>query len=113
MAPQADLGGTGGMGGPRTDSGARSTHPLHPAVHTTDLFLKFILCIWLCWVLAVTCKLLAAACGISFPDQGWNLGPLCWEHGVLAWTTREASSPPHPAQRDLTTVKNLVCLVTS
>ena len=26
--------------------------------------------------------LLVAACGIWFPDQGLNLGPLCWEHGV-------------------------------
>ena len=24
------------------------------------------------------------ACGIQFPDQGSNLGPLHWEHGVLA-----------------------------
>ena len=24
------------------------------------------------------------ACRISFPDQGWNPGPLLWEHGVLA-----------------------------
>ena len=26
--------------------------------------------------------LLVAACGIWFPDQGSNLGPLRWEHGV-------------------------------
>ena len=25
--------------------------------------------------------------GSSFPYQGLNLGPLHWEHGVLAWTT--------------------------
>ena len=25
-----------------------------------------------------------AACGISFPDQGWNPGALHWEHRVLA-----------------------------
>ena len=25
-----------------------------------------------------------AACMIQFPDQGWNLGPLHWEHKVLA-----------------------------
>ena len=30
------------------------------------------------------CKLLAAACGIQFPDQGSNLGPLRWERKVLA-----------------------------
>ena len=23
-------------------------------------------------------------CGIQFPDQGSKLGPLCWEHRVLA-----------------------------
>ena len=34
--------------------------------------------------LAVACKLLLAACGIWFPDQGSNPGPLHWEHGVLA-----------------------------
>ena len=27
---------------------------------------------------------LAAACGIKFPDQGLNPGPLHWEHRVLA-----------------------------
>ena len=27
---------------------------------------------------------LAAACGIYFPDQGWNLGLLPWEHRALA-----------------------------
>ena len=26
---------------------------------------------------------LVAPCGIQFPDQGSNLGPLHWEHGVL------------------------------
>ena len=25
-----------------------------------------------------------AASGSMFPDQGWNLGPLHWKHGVLA-----------------------------
>ena len=28
--------------------------------------------------------LLVVSCGISFPDQGSNLGPLGWKHGVLA-----------------------------
>ena len=40
------------------------------------LFLKYLF-IWLCWVLA-------SAGRIYFPDQGWNLGSLHWEHGVLA-----------------------------
>ena len=40
-------------------------------------------CAWLCWVLVV-------ACGIWFPDQGSNLGPLHGEWGGLNhWTTRE------------------------
>ena len=38
--------------------------------------LKKYLFIWLRWVFV--------ACGIQFPDQGLNLGPLHWELGVLA-----------------------------
>ena len=34
--------------------------------------------------LVVACELLVVACGILFSDQGWNPGPLDWEHGVLA-----------------------------
>ena len=34
-------------------------------------------------IFAAACKLLVAACGIQFPDQGLNLGPLHWERGVL------------------------------
>ena len=34
--------------------------------------------------LIASCEFLVAACGISFPDEGLNLGPLNWEHGVLA-----------------------------
>ena len=54
--------------------------------------------IWLCRVLiaahgsfivpfrifTAACKLLVVACGIQFPDQVSNLGPLNWECGVLA-----------------------------
>ena len=29
-------------------------------------------------------ELLLVTCGTWFPDQGWNLGPLHWELGVLA-----------------------------
>ena len=32
------------------------------------------------WLLAI----LAMACGIEFPDQGWNLGPLHWECKAFA-----------------------------
>ena len=30
------------------------------------------------------CTVSVAACGIWFPDQGPNLAPLQWEHGILA-----------------------------
>ena len=32
----------------------------------------------------VAYELVAIACGIQFPDQGWNLGPLSGERGVSA-----------------------------
>lgn len=35
-------------------------------------------------VLVAAYELLVAVCGIEFPDQGSNLGPLHWEHRVLA-----------------------------
>ena len=53
----------------------------------------FYLFIWLHWVFVVACgillivaacELLVKACGIQFPDQGWNPSPLSWECGVLA-----------------------------
>ena len=34
--------------------------------------------------LVATRKLLAVVHGISFPDQGWDPGPLHWECGILA-----------------------------
>ena len=34
--------------------------------------------------LVVACELLVAACGIQFPDRGWNPGLQHWESGVLA-----------------------------
>ena len=40
-------------------------------------FKKIFLFIWQCQVLVI-------ACGIYFPDQGSNPGPLHWEHGALA-----------------------------
>ena len=39
------------------------------------------------------CKLLIAARGIHFPDQGSNPGPLHWEHRVLA-TGPPGNAPP-------------------
>ena len=42
-----------------------------------NVLLKNFLFIWLHHVLVV-------ACGIYFPNQGLNPGPLCWEYSVLA-----------------------------
>ena len=53
---------------------------------------------------------LVAACGIWFPDQGLDLGPLHWEHGVLAtgspgkslpWPLLETTLKDHPAPEHL------------
>ena len=38
--------------------------------------------------LIVVCRCLVGACGIYFPDQGLNLGPLHWECRVLATGSR-------------------------
>ena len=40
--------------------------------------------IWLQQLLVATCKLLVVTCGIWFPDQQSNPGPLHWAHGVSA-----------------------------
>ena len=45
--------------------------------------------------LTVVCELLVVACGIQFPDQESNSGPLHWEFGVLA------RGPPGKSQSDL------------
>ena len=44
--------------------------------------------------LVLACEHLVAACGIKFPDQGLNLGPLRWEHVVLATGPLGKSSEP-------------------
>ena len=44
--------------------------------------------------------LLVAACGIQFPDQGLNPGPLHWEHGVSA-TQPQEKSPALPVLKCL------------
>ena len=48
---------------------------------SSDILFKCLF-IWLCWVLV-------AACGIQFPNQGSNLGPLHWEQSLSPWTTRD------------------------
>ena len=49
--------------------------------------------IWLRQVLVAACELLVAACGIQFPNQGLNSGPLHWERAVLL------TGPPGKSQR--------------
>ena len=74
----------------------------HSSARMHIFFSLCLLFIWLHWILAacstwahpsllwhvgslvVACKLLVAACGIRFPDQGSNPGSLHWECGVLA-----------------------------
>ena len=63
--------------------GSQSQTPLSD--WTTTYTLKIYLFIQLCWALAV-------ACGIWFPDQGLNLGPLHWECSVLTTGPPEKSS---------------------
>ena len=68
---------------------------LYPLSHQGSLVsmtysLKYLF-IWLYWVLVV-------ACGIQFPDQESNLGPLHWEHGVLASRPQEESLFPLPVK---------------
>ena len=50
----------------------------------SSFFFKNNLFIWLRWVLVAVCQLFVAVCGIQFPGQGLNLGPLSWKHGILA-----------------------------
>ena len=47
--------------------------------------------------IVVAHELLVAACGIQFPDQGSNLGPLHWERWVLA-TGPPGRSPVAPLE---------------
>ena len=53
----------------------------------------FYLFIWLCQVVA---------CGIQFPDQGWNPGPLLLEHRALATGPTGKSQGTISVQSDLT-----------
>ena len=62
-------------------------------------FLKNIyLFIWLSWVLV-------AACGIYFPDEGSNPGPLHWEHGVLT------AGPPRKSQESIYSTSHFPLLI--
>ena len=90
--PPANAGDTGSSPGP-----GRS-HIKKKQKKTTFIYLF----IWPRWVLVAAHGIfiaalgsLVAACGIWFPDQGPNLGPLPWEHGVLA------TGPPGKSLRPL------------
>ena len=53
------------------------------------IFKTYLLFLRLYWVLAAALKTFDLHCGVqhvgsSFPLQGPNLGPMHWEHGVLA-----------------------------
>ena len=77
-----------------------STHSNLVSIHLYFIFKNIYLFIWLRWVLVVACQLLSCgmqppqlwhvnsqlwhACGIQFPDQRSNPGPLHWECGVLS-----------------------------
>ena len=68
---------------------------LHTHTHTYD-WARFSLQHAGSFVLAG--KLLVAAYGIRFPDQGSNLGPLNWKvWGLSHWTTREVPEAPFKA----------------
>ena len=59
--------------------------------------------------LVMVCQLLSAACGIQFPDQGLNLGPLHWELRV------PATGPPERSPADIIStttnkISNIKCV---
>ena len=60
----------------------------------------FLLLIWLHWILV-------AVCGIQFPDQGSNPGPLHWEHRVLA-TGPPGKFPPFGSLKKICTSISLL-----
>lgn len=59
--------------------------------HLIHLFVPSLSCsIWDLWSTFWHAGSSVVACGIYFPDQGSNLNPLHWEHGVFSpWTTSE------------------------
>ena len=72
-------------------------HPHGVLLECGRCFLFFFLCLFIYLAMRVLVAargifslhrgvwdLLVVLCGISFPDQGLNLGPLGWKHGVLA-----------------------------
>ncbi|XDB51726.1 hypothetical protein ABFV05_005342 [Capra hircus] len=61
-----------------------STTAIHPPnTRWPDLYFDLKPMVLLAFTV-VACELLVVACGIWFPDQGLNLGPLNWECGVIA-----------------------------
>lgn len=59
-----------------SEPGFRIQHSLFNKKILFFFFFNYLF-IWLCGALV-------GACGIQFPDQGSNWGPMHWEHGVVA-----------------------------
>ena len=74
-----------------TKDSYRNTMGARAAIWSHFVFQNYLFIIWLCQVSGAVLKIsscsiqdpLVVACGIEFPSQGLNPGPLPWEHGVL------------------------------
>ena len=55
---------------------------------TSNHYYYYLIFIYFLWL----CQVPVAARGIRFPEQGLDLGPLHWEHGILA------TGPPGKSQ---------------
>ena len=87
LCPQDSLGKNTGVGCHFLLQNKRMSSILLKMVFFFFFFNIYFICfIWLHWVLVV-------ACGISFPDQGSNLGPMDCKRSVLA------TSPPGTSQK--------------
>ena len=56
-------------------------------------FLKKFILLFLRYLFIWLHRVLIAACGISFPNQESNLGPLHWDHGSVIATEPPGNSP--------------------
>ena len=67
-------------------------HPFSAYVRENEIFIfKQHSFIWLHRVFVAACELIVVACGIPFPDQGLNPGPLHWEHKIFTTGPPEKS----------------------
>ena len=59
-------------------------HPFSAYVSENEIFIfKQYSFIWLHQAFVAAWELIVVTCGISFPDQGLNPGPLHWEHEIF------------------------------